>query len=422
MNKSDSDIVITGLGAVSALGAGIDPLWEAAVAGKTGIEVVRFDHPEYPHEMLLAQIKNFEAKEYVKPRKALKVMAPEIQAGFSAAVMATQQSGIEAGVIDPDRLGVVFGCEIIFSESGEANTAIEHSSPNGTMDFSKWGQCAKEKIYPLWMLKSLPNMVACHVGIALDARGPNNTITTEETAAMVGLMEAISVIQRGQADVMVVGAAGNRTSSSRLIQRIDSNFTHDVDNGPSACRPMDASRSGSVAGEASGVIVIEKREHAVARGATPICTIAGWANVFHPVESPRAGSSQAVQRAIHTSLAKSGCSIEDVDFLNAAAGGSVTLDATECSAIRESGLTAGVNSFKSIFGDSGSSSAIVELCLTAKSIEQGIAPATLFHQETAADCPVNVLFGDNYSFSPRLALKTSLTPHGHATCIALTPA
>jgi 3-oxoacyl-[acyl-carrier-protein] synthase II len=124
---NSSDIVISGMGVVSPIGIGTEELWNSLVEGLSAIKVKKFsagDNSLADRNQLVAEITGFEPKDFVKPRKALKVMAREIQTGFSAAMMATQQAGIEPGTIDPNRLGVLFGSELLFSESVQAYSAI----------------------------------------------------------------------------------------------------------------------------------------------------------------------------------------------------------------------------------------------------------------------------------------------------------
>jgi 3-oxoacyl-[acyl-carrier-protein] synthase II len=411
------------MGVVSPIGIGTEELWNSLVEGLSAIKVKKFsagDNSLADRNQLVAEITGFEPKDFVKPRKALKVMAREIQTGFSAAMMATQQAGIEPGTIDPNRLGVLFGSELLFSESEQAYSAIAMCSKDGVFQPELWGEVAARNITPLWMLKSLPNMVACHVGIALDARGPNNTITTEETAALTATIEAISVIERGLADVMIVGASGNRIVPTRLMQRHESLFTDRHDLIAAACRPFDANRTGAVPGEAAAVIVIEKRSSAEARSIEPLCTISGWSNGFGIPSRPIGGSAAAVQRAIDAALARSGLAANDIGFVSAAANGSISLDSSEAEGISQSKLSGRpTTSFKAHFGDSGCGSGLLETCATALALQHETIPATLNFESPGADCPVEVVSGSAAKLTASAAMKISLTPHGQATTLLL---
>ena len=173
-----------------------------------------------------AELSDFEPKQYVKPRKALKVMSREIQLGFSAATLAMAHSAMATGNVDPDRLGVLFGSEMMYCHPDELTDVYRRCMVDGRFEFSRWGDAFMSQMYPLWMLKYLPNMTACHIGIAHDARGPNNTICQGEASSLLATIEATWIIQRGHADVMFVGGSGSRLSMTPLMYRCDGNLSH----------------------------------------------------------------------------------------------------------------------------------------------------------------------------------------------------
>ncbi len=139
--------------------------------------------------------------------RALKVMSREVQIAYAAAHLAWEDAGLSDAKPDPDRMGVVYGSEMIPGDHAEVVEAVLGCATNGQFDPSLLGQ-NYSKIFPLWMLRNLPNMPACHVAIAIDARGPNNTIVMEEVSGLLALSEAICIMQRDHADLMVVGAMG----------------------------------------------------------------------------------------------------------------------------------------------------------------------------------------------------------------------
>ena len=123
------------------------------------------------------------------------------------------------------------------------------------------------EIFPLWMLKYLPNMPACHVGIAQDARGPNNTLTLGDVSSLSAAAEAVRVIERGAADAMIVGGAGSRVHPTMLFRGGLFELSRRSDDPAGDSRPFDASRDGMVNGEGAGAFVFEALKHAQARGA-----------------------------------------------------------------------------------------------------------------------------------------------------------
>jgi 3-oxoacyl-[acyl-carrier-protein] synthase II len=411
------EIVITGLGVVSPIGIGIENYWNGLASGKSGIQLVDPDARIEGHPIFSARVLDFDPKDWVKPRKSIKVMSYEIQIAYAAAMMAWEHSLLASGSMDPERLGVVFGSEIMFSDFREIEVLIRRCSQDGIMNYDMWSEYAPSEIFPLWMLRSLPNMAACHVGIAVDARGPNNTITTEETSSLSALVEAASVIQRGNADVMIVGASASRSTGTRLIQRHQQFFSK-CDSIEDVCRPFDAERLGAVPGEGSAVMVIESRQHAEQRGANILAQLAGWGSSFVKPSEPLNFSSQAVSGAIATCLTASGWNAADLDYINCSANGSIEMDRAESLGVSRAAPVA-VNSLKAAIGDSGCCSGMMELVGCILALQNDCVTPTLSHRKTAGDCPVDVVAGSPRELQRGRFLKLSSTPHGHSVAVAV---
>ena len=165
------EVVITGLGLVTPIGTGREAYWSSLLEGRSGIgPLAHAVGTELPVQFG-GQLKDFDAKQFVKPRKSLKVMCHEIQVGYSASMMAVDQAGLKVGDVPPDRIGVVFGSEMFSCAVEELADAYRKCVVDGQIRPELWGEGAMSDLYPLWMLKYLPNMVGCHAAIALDARG-----------------------------------------------------------------------------------------------------------------------------------------------------------------------------------------------------------------------------------------------------------
>ena len=158
-----------------------------------------------------AEVKDFDPVRYLRDRKFLKVMSRDVQLGVSSANLAMQDGKLNPGDVDPDRLGVVYGAGRMTTspeELADAVAEIVDDVQDDEMMLTRWGEESSGRIAPLWLLRQLPNMPACHISIDHDARGPNNTITSRESSALLALSEAARVIERGAADAMIVGACG----------------------------------------------------------------------------------------------------------------------------------------------------------------------------------------------------------------------
>ena len=264
---SPHDVVITGLGLVTPIGIGREAFWAALEAGQSGIDCLpEFAGTDLPFRFG-AGSKGFDAKQYVQPRKTIKVMCGEIQAGYSAATLAMQDAGLAKGAVEPDRLGVVLGSEMLFGEIEEVAGVYRRCAENGEFKFSHWGGFVFKDLYPLWMLKYLPNMAACHISIAHDARGPNNSIVQGGASSLLGDRRGDDGPRPrpGRRDDR------RRQRRQRLVQfaavsRLGSAFQVARRTGRRS-RPFDKGRSGIVPGEGSAAFVLETREPCRGRAA-----------------------------------------------------------------------------------------------------------------------------------------------------------
>jgi 3-oxoacyl-[acyl-carrier-protein] synthase II len=367
-----------------------------------------------------AAVKDFDGKLYVKPRKALKVMSREIQTGFSAASLAVEHAGLQAGQIPPDRAGVVFGSEMLHCEPEEMLAVHRRCIENGTFHFERWGTSFASEMYPLWMLMYLPNMIACHIGIAHDARGPNNTICQGDVSSLLALIEAVLIIERGQADIMITGGSSSRLSMTSRLYRGVNDLSPRTDVPEAVCRPFDANRDGLVHGEGAAAFVLEREEFAAARGATILARVAGWGMSYGVKDSRKFSHRQAIQRSLEMALAMSDLSVHDVGHVNAHACGSVQDDPLEAQAIRAVLGDVPVTAPKSYFGNLGSSGGAVEMVASVLGLHHGLIPATLNYSVPDPACPVNVVSGQGQQSEQRVAAVLSQADTGQAVCVTLT--
>lgn len=409
------DVVITGVGVVCPIGIGRQPFWSALESGTSGIcELPEFAGTDLPFRFGGA-IQNFDPKEYVQPRKTLKVMSREIQTAFSAAMLAMQDAALVKGAIEPDRLGVVLGSEMLYGELGELADSFRHSVVDGEFRDKTWPEHAMRDLFPLWMLKYLPNMASCHIGIACDARGPNNSLVQGGVSSLLAVMEASRVLTRGQADVMIAGGSGAAMSASALSFRGWEHLSKWHGPASQTPRPFDARRDGTVVGEGSACLVLETREHAQKRGATILARIAGFASRFRRPQH----IGDALKDAIEGSLAHAGITVSDVGHINAHAGGRIDLDAIEGQVIRGTLGDVPVTAPKSYFGDLGAGSGAAELIASVLALVERKVPPTLNYEFADPSCPVNVVKGQPFACDVPVALALNLSATGQAAAVVL---
>src|SRR5262249_15771396 len=245
----------------------------------------------------------FDIKKYLvtrDERKQIRVMARTIQLAVAAASLALADSNVDSKKLDPTRFGVEFGAGLIPSELDELGMASYLSTAENShdVDLKLWGEKGIGNIPPLWMLKYLPNMLACHVSILHNAQGPNNTITESDIASLLALGEAVRIIQRDQIALMLAGGADSKlTPLSMVRQTLFGRMSLSNEAPEQAVKPFDARRSGIAFGEGSGVLATEELEHARRRGADILAEIVGFGSTFD-----RGLTGKGLARAIRLAL------------------------------------------------------------------------------------------------------------------------
>jgi len=386
---SGCEVVISGWDVVSPLGVGKEAFAAALDAGTSGVRHLPWLAASPFPVSFGAEVSDFDGKKYVQPRKSIKVMCREIQMGYAACVLAAADARIAAGTVPPDRLGVIFASEMLYPEVDELVESYRACMHNGPFDFAEWGRKGMGKLYPLWLLKYLPNMVACHVGIWLDARGPNNSICNNEISSLIAVQEAFHIIRRGLADVIFVGGIGSRLHVTPLIFREPSPLSRRNDAPAAACRPFDAARDGIVNGEGAAALVLERRTHAEARGAKILATVLGGATGYD--YRWEADSTPVFSRVIRQTLANSRLTAADIGHVNAHGLSTQASDAAEARAIRSELGDAPVTAPKSFFGHLGAGGGLVELCASLRAFETKQIPMTLNCDEVDQACPIHVV-------------------------------
>jgi 3-oxoacyl-[acyl-carrier-protein] synthase II len=365
-------------------------------------------------------VKDFDPKQFVQPRKTIKVMCPEIQSAFAAASMAMELSKLAKGDVDPERMGVVLGSEMLFGELEDMVEVFRHCMPNGEFDFGMWGEFAFKDLFPLWMLKYLPNMAACHISIAYDARGPNNSIVEGGVSSLLAVNEAAAAIQRGHADIMLAGGSGSIARFSCIPFRGWNQLSKWDGEPAGASRPFEARRSGIVLGEGAGALLLEAREHAEQRGAKILARIAGYSSRFEPPGQPWASrTGRGITQSIEAALAAAKMRPTDIGHVNAHGESSIEQDRLEAQAIRAALGNVPVIALKSNFGDLGAGSGAVELIGSVLALNHGRLPPTLNYDEADPACPVNVVHGSAWPIEKPAALALNQSTTGQCAAMVI---
>lgn len=406
---SPQDVLITGLGVVSPIGIGREAVWESLASERSGVHAI----PELVEADWLAPfggaVCDFQPKQLIQPRKSLKVMSWEIQLACGAAELARQSAKLEEGDVAPDRLGVVSAAPgFLFCELEEVRPAYKAWLETGELDIYRWGGAAMGELFPLWMLKYLPNLAGCHIGIRLDARGPTNTICAGDPSSLIAVAEAADVIRRGLADVMLVGGTGSNLSRTRMVWYAGTRLAQTTAPPETVCRPFDRQREGLVYGEGAAYFVLESRAHAARRGAHPLARIAGSASRCEPSAINRRFTGAAIRHALQAALESAELTPHDVGHVNAHGNSTHEDDPAEARSIQHVLPGVPVTAPKSFFGNLGPGSGAVELAVSLIALEHGQLPVTLNYRTRDPECPIEVVS------QPREAGEKSFVALNHA--------
>ena len=432
MLHSERRVVITGLGLVCPLGIGPEPYWSALAEGRGGVgRIAAFPVAGLPNDVG-GEVRGFEPKALAMPKhkkalaKSLRVMARDIQLAVAAAEMAIVDAGLADGGVDPTRIGVDLGAGLISSDLDELAPAIHLSTrPDGGFDYRVYGQDGVEAIEPLWMLKYLPNMPACHISILNDCQGPSNSITEAEAASNVAIGEACRIIGRGRADVMIAGGADSKIHPLSLVRMSLLDQMSRWSGDPAgACRPFDARRDGWVPGEGAGILILEERGHALARGARIYGEVLGFGSACDGV--PGGGldpEGLGTELAIRAALRDAGIEPERIGHVNAHGAATVASDLAEARAFRRvfggDGRGVPVTALKGYMGNLVSGCGAVELIGSLLGVNRGLIPPVLNCDDPDPACALDLVRGGPRPTDNPVFLTTNLTRHGQAAALVV---
>jgi 3-oxoacyl-[acyl-carrier-protein] synthase II len=402
----DRRAVLTGLGVASPLGIGVEETFAALREGKSGLRTFDlFDPGEFPVSFA-GQIENFSARKFVPKsyRKAVKVMARDIEVAVAAADQAFRHAGLDTPGTNPDaapsvpagRIGCNIGAGLICTELNELGVAINTAVKDGKFDYKLWGETGINNLTPLWLLKYLPNMLSCHVTIIHGSKGPSNCITCGDASGHLATGEAAMYIMRNTADVAIAGGAESKINPMGILRQdlLKRLCTTRNDQPATAIRPFDAEHAGTGIGEGGGLVIVEDLDHARKRDATVHAEIAGFGAASDPggidIEEPTAGN---LGLAVRNAMKMAGVGPDDVDAIftqGTAVPGEDLAEATEWKiALGEKATTVPAFSFTGSMGTLYAGTAGMQLALAGKAMTDGVLPPTVNHDQPAEGCDLN---------------------------------
>lgn len=373
-------IVVTGLGAVTPIGIGVENYWQGILDMKCGIQRISgFEDEELPITVA-GEVKDFDPKDHM-PAKLAKETSRFIQFAYVSAKEAIEQSGIRIED-ESDRVGIVMA------------TAL-----NGTADVAdtqrEYSVDGKKKVSPRFLPKILGNLGAAQIAISYGIHGPSFTVSTACSSGGDAICMAAMLLNAGEADVMLV-AGGESAHCPIILSTLAQAKALSKNPDPkSACRPFDADRDGFVMGEGGGAVILETEEHAKARGVKILATLAGYGNNtdgYH-VTAPKPDGSGAVS-CMKSALKKAGMTPADIGYINTHGTSTPLGDPIEVTAIKTlfgSDTIPPVSSTKGNTGHLMGAGGITEVIACIKAIETGILPPTLNYKTPDPQCDLDFI-------------------------------
>ncbi len=402
-------VVVTGLGAITPIGLNPEAFWHNLLAGKSGIGPMTLCDPTgYPCR-IAGQANDFNPNDYVGNREARR-MARFSQMAVAAALQAMDDAGLDITQEDPYRVGVLIG---------NGNGGFPTLEENCRILADRGGM----RMSPFFFPMILPNMAAANVSQYVGARGYNSTISTACAASNNAIGEALQAIRHGVADVMLAGGAEAGISQLGLagfaVMRALSGRNDDPHR---ASRPFDADRDGFVPAEGAGILVLEERQRAIARGASILCELAGFgatSDAGHLVQPQESGASAA--RAMANAIDDAGLTPSDVNYINAHGTSTPLNDAVETVAIKrlfkDDAYRIPISSAKSMIGHSlGASGALEAVACVKTIVDQKVHP-TVNQERSDPECDLDYVPNHARSASVEVALSNAFGFGGQNACL-----
>ena len=403
-------VVITGLGVVSPLGLTAGEFWQGLLEERCGIGPIRaFDAGTFPCR-LAGEVPDYNLRDYVPKsyRKATKLMSRDIELSviaadevFKSAKAVTKAAEGGTPTFEPHRIAISFGAGLISCDLNELAGCAAKAVTDGTFDLRKWGAEGMQNLTPLWLLKYLPNMLPCHIGIIHDIQAPSNTITCGEVSAHIAMAEAAEMIARNDADAAVGGGAEAKVNPIVMLRQCllkRSTFRHN-DSPAAACRPFDADAGGSVFGEAGAAILMEELMFAQRRNAPILAEFAGAAsgNSLNPQLEHLEADGTGLAITMETALDEAGMKPEEIDLIIPTGTGIPQDDKAEAAALaRVFGAaleTIDVWAIKGMVSHTGAAAGALDVAAAVKAIETGTVGPSVNFDAPAAGCRLRMTRG-----------------------------
>ncbi len=402
-------VVITGMGAMTPLGETPEEYWKNLAAGTSGIGAMTLCDPEgYPCQ-ISGEVSGFDPNTYIGNKEARR-MARFTQLAVAAALQAVESAAYDISKDDPYRVGVILG---------NGNGGFPTLEENCRILTERGGM----RMSPFFFPMILPNMAAAAVSRYIGAHGYNSTATTACAASNQALGEAVSVIRRGTADVMIAGGTEAGISllglSGFAVMRALSTRNNEPQK---ASRPFDSSRDGFIPSEGSVIMILESLEHALSRGANILAELSGFGSTSdagHPVQPEENGTSAAA--AMQMALTDAQVPLDQVDYINAHGTSTPLNDTLETVAIKrlfgDLAYKIPISSTKSMIGHSLGAAGSLDAAACVKTITEAVIHPTVNYEDLDPDCDLDYVPNHARAADVRVALSNAFGFGGQNACL-----
>ncbi len=407
-------VVITGMGAVSPAGIGVEALWDAIMTKRCCISPIeRFDTEDYEVH-IAGEVKDFNGEDHGLSKKEARRFERFVQYAIVAADEALAQADLDMEREDATRVAIAFGTGIGGIDELQSG-------------FNTLAEKGPKRVSPLFVPTMIGNIAAGNLAIRYGMRGECINVVTACATGAHNIGAAVRDIRHGYADAALVGGAEESVSPICIAGFANLGALSKSEDPACASLPFDERRSGFVAGEGAGALVIESLEHALARGATPLAEITGFGSTgdaYHMTAPDPEG--EGIRRAMADALAEGGFTPADLGHINAHGTGTPANDKTEAKALLdlcgpEAGTRVPITSVKGSLGHTLGAAGAIEAIVCALSVAKDCVPPTTGFAQPDEECPVAVVTEPLEHYEQKVALSNSLGFGGHNASLAFSP-
>ncbi|MFN2292364.1 MAG: beta-ketoacyl-ACP synthase II [Anaerolineae bacterium] len=404
-------VVITGMGAVTPLGLSVDETWAGLVAGQSGItQITQFDASQMPIR-IAGEVKGFDPTEYIDFKEARR-MARCSQLALTAGFQAMADAGFDSQVPDPVRSGVVMGTGV-------------GGFDQGLVAWETYKTRGLRRVNPFTAMSLLANMPAHHVSLQFQCQAYNSTVVTACASGTQAIGEATEVIRRGDADLMLAGGVEGMIHEVIIgaftVMRV---LAADNDHPEQACKPFDARRDGFVSAEGTAVMVLERLDKALDRGARIYAEVLGYSantDAYHAAIPDPEGIGAC--RAMKWAVENAGLAPNEIDYINAHGPGTEVGDPVETKAIKmlfgEYAYRLPISSTKSMIGHPLGGAGAIEAMACVKTIQTGTIHPTINYEVPDPECDLDYVPNQARQADVRSTLSNSFGLGGQNACLVL---